>query len=827
MPELATLLPCRRPELTIRPLDAGGQHVVKDPRTGEFYCLGPVEHFLLLQLDGEQTAEEVAAAFERQFGEPLGEADLEEFLDLAQSQGLLAESGDGVPQDRGTEEQSEGGNSPGDVAVPARSSVPPSLRPSVGAKQQSILYWRKNLFDPDRLFTWLAPRIGFFWTRGFLVLSVGSILLATVVLWTSRYEVAGSFTTAIRWESVVVVWLTLFVVTMLHESAHGLTCKHYGGEVHEIGFLLMYFMPCFYCNVSDAWLFREKSKRLWVTFAGGYFELLVWSLAVFVWRLTLSGSWPNYLAFIVVSACGVQTLFNFNPFIKLDGYYLLSDWLEIPNLSQRASRFLKSQMRWLLWGAPRSAEQRPAALLSYGLVSWLYSLAFLGLMVFGLGRLFTGRWGIFGLAAAGLLVIPIARHLFSGLITGEVAMMILRRHKRTACWALCLTALAAASFIELDDRVGGACQLRATARSELRAPVTGFITEVRCDEGDSVGTGQLVLHLHVPDLDSRIAQKQAEVRESQARLRELETGARPEELAEQRQRVRRAQEWRDLSAEDLQHARQAFAAESSRLDHSITRSRAALEAARHRFQRTEKLAPKGAVTKDEYEQIQLELRVAESDGDQLLAAKSAHQAKGTRDSEAELARREKELADERGKLALMEAGTRQEQIDAEQARHARLEEELSYLQGIQSKLLVTCPHAGVITTPHLKEKIGQYVREGDLLCLIEEPGTMEAEIALDEQRLEHVKAGQAVFVKLRTVPLATYAARVERVAPTAVKTDSKDPQAHVTVYCRVDACLPDLRPGMTGYARVSTGRRSLGTILTDRALRLLRTEFWL
>jgi multidrug resistance efflux pump len=350
---------------------------------------------------------------------------------------------------------------------------------------------------------------------------------------------------------------------------------------------------------------------------------------------------------------------------------------------------------------------------------------------------------------------------------------------------------------------------------------------VKCDEGDVLSPGQIVLRLHVPDLDSRIAQKQSEVQECRACLRQLVAGARSEELAEQRQRVRRAQDWRDLSANDLQHARQVFAAELLRLDHSIAKSRAALDAARHRFQRTEKLAPIGAVTKDEYEQIQLELRVAESEGDQLLAAKSAHQAKGTRDSEAELARREKELADERGKLALMEAGTRQEEIEAEQARDARLQEELSYLLGMQSRLLVTSSQAGVVTTPRMNEKIGQYVREGELLCIVEELDVMEAEIALDEQRLERVKAGQPVFVKLRTAPLATYAARVERVGSAAVKSDARDPQAHVTVYCRLDQCAADLRPGMTGYARVSTGRRPLGKILADHAIRMLRTEFWL
>ena len=145
----------------------------------------------------------------------------------------------------------------------------PADAPPAPAGRQSILHWRKSLWDPDRLFTRLAPRLRFFWTRSFLVLSAGCILVAALVVWADRRELAGSFRGALRWETVAVGWAALLVVTLLHECAHGLTCKYYGGEVHEIGFLMLLLMPCFYCNVSDAWLFREKSKRLCVTFAGG------------------------------------------------------------------------------------------------------------------------------------------------------------------------------------------------------------------------------------------------------------------------------------------------------------------------------------------------------------------------------------------------------------------------------------------------------------------------------------------------------------------------------------------------------------------------------
>ena len=112
-----------------------------------------------------------------------------------------------------------------------------------------------------------------------------------------------------RWETLALAWLTLVIVTTLHEFAHGLTCKHFGGEVHELGFLLMFFIPCFYCNVSDAWLFREKSKRLWVTLAGGYCDLLLWAVAIFAWRLTLQDTLVNYLAWVAISVLGVRVFF--------------------------------------------------------------------------------------------------------------------------------------------------------------------------------------------------------------------------------------------------------------------------------------------------------------------------------------------------------------------------------------------------------------------------------------------------------------------------------------------------------------------------------------
>jgi multidrug efflux pump subunit AcrA (membrane-fusion protein) len=131
--------------------------------------------------------------------------------------------------------------------------------------------------------------------------------------------------------------------------------------------------------------------------------------------------------------------------------------------------------------------------------------------------------------------------------------------------------------------------------------------------------------------------------------------------------------------------------------------------------------------------------------------------------------------------------------------------------------------AGVIVTPRLKEKAHQFVHEGDVVAVVEEPAVLEAEITLAEQDVARVEAGQPVELKARALPFETFTARVDRIAPAAARGDV---QSNVIVYCRPEGASAELRSGMTGHARVYTGRRSAGSFLLHRALRIIRTEFW-
>src|SRR5262249_28632171 len=160
-----------------------------------------------------------------------------------------------------------------------------------------------------------------------------------------------------------------------------------------------------------------------------------------------------------------------------------------------------------------------------------------------------------------------------------------------------------------------------------------------------------------------------------------------------------------------------------------------------------RLAGTGAVGGEEQEEIEKRVQLIRAQEQQACARKRAREALGTREEEGELAKRRKELADAQATLTLMEAGRRPEGGEAggaERARLARLQEETRYLERQQGKLSVCCPVSGLVTTPRLKEKVGQYLHEGDLICQVEEPTVLEAEVALPEQDVADVEPGQVV-----------------------------------------------------------------------------------
>jgi putative peptide zinc metalloprotease protein len=174
------------------------------------------------------------------------------------------------------------------------------------------------------------------------------------------------------------MWISLGVVKVIHEFGHGLSCKAFGGECHEMGVLLMCLSPALYCNVTDAWTLADKWKRIIISFAGIYVELIIAAGATFVWWYTPAYPIANNIALCVMVLCSVSTVvFNANPLMRFDGYYMLADWLEIPNLREKSNRFLNNLFLEKCLGVevppePYMAPSRKLLFVAYAIGSWVY-----------------------------------------------------------------------------------------------------------------------------------------------------------------------------------------------------------------------------------------------------------------------------------------------------------------------------------------------------------------------------------------------------------------------------------------------------------------------
>ena len=821
-------LPRVRDDLTIQAISPT-EYVIKRRESREYFSVGPQEACLLELLNGKHSFVEIQDAYSKRFGEALSEADLNEFLQAIQPMGLLKSS---------SKSRSGSKDSPTESATPGKSqskstlprtSEPEPARPKKSSplNGQSALFFRVPVCDPDAFLGRLVKSISFIWTRGFLILASGVMLIALCVMISSSHLLSAGIPKSPGWNDALLFISVMLACTAFHEIAHGATLKRFGGEVHDSGFLFMFFTPCMYCNVSDAWLIPDKWKRLAVTAAGGFCDLCVWAIAVFVWRVTVIGTSINQVAFLALTICGGRSLLNFNPLLRLDGYYLLSDWLAIPNLRPRAMDYWMSHVRWFLWGAappPVLPERR--VLLFYGFMCWVFAIGFLDLIVVQFFEYMGGQFGVVGLVLVALLMSFGIRRVFKGFFASEFATMLKSRSGRTATWAIGLLSIAGLLFlVPVKSTTSGDFEVRPGNITQVHISVSGIVDSILVEDGSVVQEGQVIAQLKSPTLESEIVQTQDMLREVEANLRRLKTGARPEELVAATDRVRRLTEWYELGADELQQAKIAHEQDLLIQEHRIREITASLENAKQDIQHSENLYRQGALAGAQLRQQRLEVLQIESRLAQVQAATSASKAVGVKSKEAEISRRAQELADAKSSLELLKAGSRSEDIAAEEARQERVSHDLAFRISQREKLQLIAPTSGIFSAPRLTERVGLAVVQGSLFCTIEKPETSRVEISVSEDEAAHLKPGQPVTLKARAIPFETFEATVEGISPVAQKVATTG-QNFLIVHCQIQNPDGRLKSGMTGFGRVTRGWNTIGMMLITKGIRYLRTEFW-
>lgn len=507
----------RRPDLTASRQRYQGENywVVKEPVGLQYFRFHEEEYFILNMLDGHVSLQQIKEGFEQRFApQKITFGDLQQFIGMLHRSGLVIS------------------NSPGQGKALRERGRTKRNKETLG-KFANLFAIRYRGFDPERILGAMLPWFGWVFTVPALIFFLGLILSAALLL-ASQYETVYArlptfqqFFAADRW---LILAVTMAGVKVLHEFGHGLSCKKFGGECHEIGFMLLVFTPCLYCNVSDSWMLPNKWKRVWIGAAGIYVEMILAAIAAYLWWFTEQGTAINDLCLNMMFLNIVSTvLINGNPLLRFDGYYILMDAMEIPNLRQKSSEVLKRGFQQTCLGLEL---QEDPFLPTRG--RFLFGLYTVASVIYRWVVVFSICWFVikvlepYGLQALGRMVAVVG---FFGLVAQPIIQTWkfcrtpgrLAKVKRTPVLislGVAAAVIAAVCYIPLPHHVDCAFEVQPCRASAVYAGTPGRI-EWTVAAKQPINEGEPVAILSNPELEIRLADLQGEERMAAIQLRNL------------------------------------------------------------------------------------------------------------------------------------------------------------------------------------------------------------------------------------------------------------------------------------------------------------------
>ena len=318
---------------------------------------------------------------------------------------------------------------------------------------------------------------------------------------------------------IVQFWVLLFVLGFIHESAHGLTCKHYGGEVHSMGLLFLYLVPCFYCDVTESWVSATRVQRLATIIAGIWIELVVCGFAVMVWLNTPPGQWIHELTYKVILITGVAVVvMNINPLIKIDGYYFLTEAIGIPDLKERSTAFVSGWFQKRILRLPVEVisipRRRAPLFVLYALASGAYSYLLLFIFLRFTYNVASHWLAEFALIPAGVLAFIMFRSRLRSL--RDLALKVWSNGFASGFLWRPLPVIAIAIGLALlfvpfwRDREDAWFVIQPGRLATLHASINGTVDKVFVHEGEAVHSGQPLLTMSSVDAASMRSSAEAE-----------------------------------------------------------------------------------------------------------------------------------------------------------------------------------------------------------------------------------------------------------------------------------------------------------------------------
>ena len=388
-------------------------------------------------------------------------------------------------------------------------------------------------FDPEPLWKWLDP-VAKLLLSPIAGLFGGALILAAAVLLIGQMrEIQPRLP---EWSAVFAannLWLlaaALGFAKILHELGHALVCRRLGGECHEIGLMFLVFTPCLYCSVSDSWMFPSKWRRMAVAAAGIYVELVLAAIGFFLWWSTQPGTF-NALCLNLAIVCSVSSfLLNGNPLLKYDGYYVLADFVETPNLWQRSRNLVFGGLRQWCTGVQLEQDRRESGdaaqgIAVYGLLSityqWLVMATILFFLYASLKRYQMESLGI--LLVCLLLGAMVAKPMISlARFAGDPSLRRrVRRGRVSIALPLMFLLALAILLVPLPCSVRAPVSIEPDGSTTLRVRVPGRIIS-GASEGQRVERGGVIALLRNVDLERDLAELEGECIQLAAKIRQLE-----------------------------------------------------------------------------------------------------------------------------------------------------------------------------------------------------------------------------------------------------------------------------------------------------------------
>ena len=505
-------------------------HVVHDPSSNQFYRLNPIAHDLVGMLDGTREVEEAWKASLQKFG-ALAPTQNEVIQLISQLYSANLLSVDAPPE---TDQLLRRGRE--------------RVKKKVAAQAIGIMYFKIRMFNPDRLLTLAEPILRpvlNMW--GFIAWCV--LLVAAMVTVLPEWERLVKGFDDLRGDPAQWVWIGIvFVVTKaFHEFGHGVICKRHGGQVPEFGFMLLVLFPSPYVDASSTWAFSNKWKRMSVGAGGMLFELFLASLAAFVWVTGQPGELSTKLAYNVMLTASISTvLFNANPLMRFDGYYILADLLEIPNLAQRSNKMLSHLAQKYLYRLrnltpPSSQRGEQALLVIYGLAAMAYRVfLFVTITLYVMGQLFAIGLVLAVWTAAAWFIIPVGKFIHWHAASPQ------HSEHRVRGWAVSLALIAVGvtliGLVPFPDRRRGFGVVESIDRTPVTLGTEGFVEQVYKRPGDRVVKGDPIATLINPELMLRREAILAQLEEFKVQERAARSASEPGAVDIAKDRIRVANE---------------------------------------------------------------------------------------------------------------------------------------------------------------------------------------------------------------------------------------------------------------------------------------------